>query len=65
MKPNVGLVDRGLRIIAGLLLIGAAVGIYGPDYTSAWGWIGIIPLLTAFVGWCPAYTLLGTNTCKS
>ena len=64
MKPNVGLVDRGLRIIAGLLLIGAAVGIYGPAYTSAWGWIGIVPLLTAFVGWCPAYTLLGTNTCK-
>ncbi len=65
MKPNVGLVDRGLRIIAGLLLIGAAVGVYGPDYTSVWGWIGLIPLLTAFVGWCPAYTLLGTNTCKS
>ena len=64
MKSNVGSVDRGLRVLIGLLLIGSAAGVYGPDYTSVWGWIGVIPLLTAFFGWCPAYPLLGVNTCK-
>jgi hypothetical protein len=31
---------------------------------GAWGWIGIVPLVTALIGWCPAYTLLGIKTCK-
>ena len=59
MKTNVGGIDRILRIGAGLALIGlAATGTVG-----AWGWIGVVPLLTGAVGFCPAYPLLGMNTC--
>ncbi len=61
MKTNVGTVDRVLRIAAGLGLIGATfAGLIGP-----WGWIGVVPLATALLGWCPAYTLLGMSTCKT
>lgn len=61
MPTNVGTVDRVLRIAAGLGLIGAtATGAIGP-----WGWVGAVPLFTAVVGWCPAYTLIGVNTCKA
>jgi len=59
MKTNVGGIDKVLRIIIGLVLTGlAASGVVG-----AWGWIGIVPLLTGVFGSCPAYTLLGLNTC--
>lgn len=61
MKFNVGSVDRVLRIAAGLVLIGLAVsGSVGP-----WGYIGIVPLLTGLIRFCPAYSLLGVNTCSS
>lgn len=61
MKTNVGTVDRTLRIAVGLGLIGATfAGLIGP-----WGWVGIVPLLSALVGWCPAYTLFGMSTCKA
>ena len=65
MKANVGTLDRTLRIVVGLLLLGAALGVYGPDYTSVWGWIGAIPLLSGLFGWCPAYALCGLDTCKA
>ena len=59
MKSNVGGIDRIVRAVAGLVLITlAATGIVG-----LWGWIGIIPLLTGLIGRCPAYPLLGMNTC--
>ncbi len=59
MKTNEGTIDRALRVIAGLVLIAlAATGTVG-----VWGWIGIVPLATGLIGWCPAYTLLGINTC--
>jgi hypothetical protein len=59
MKINAGSLDRALRIIAGLVLIGlAATGTVG-----LWGWIGVVPLATGLFGFCPAYTLLGINTC--
>ena len=59
MKSNVGGIDRILRIVLGLGLIGlAATGTVG-----AWGWIGVVPLATSLIGYCPAYTLLGINTC--
>ena len=61
MPTNVGTVDRILRIAVGLGLIGAtAAGAIGP-----WGGVGAVPLVTAVVGWCPAYTLIGVNTCKA
>jgi hypothetical protein len=59
MKHNAGSLDRSLRIVAGLVLIGlAATGTVG-----VWGWIGVVPLATGLFGFCPAYTLLGINTC--
>jgi len=59
MKSNAGSLDRILRIVAGLVLIGlAATGTVG-----LWGWIGVVPLATGLFGFCPAYTLLGINTC--
>ena len=60
MKVNEGSIDRGIRIIVGLVLI--SLVFIGPQ--SPWGWIGVIPLVTGLVGFCPAYTLFGMNTCK-
>lgn len=61
MKTNEGTIDRALRVIAGLLLIGLSVaGVIGP-----WGYIGIVPVLTGAVGMCPLYSLLGVNTCAA
>jgi hypothetical protein len=57
---NMGTVDRALRAIVGLVLI--SLVFVGPQ--TAWGWIGIIPLATAVISWCPAYSLLGMRTCK-
>ena len=59
MKLNVGGIDRILRVAAGLGLVGwAAMG--GP----VWAWIGVVPLATGSIGFCPAYPLLGMNTCS-
>lgn len=59
MKSNVGGIDRILRIVLGLALIGATLaGVIGP-----WGWLGVVPLGTALLGFCPLYPLLGINTC--
>jgi hypothetical protein len=61
MKVNEGRLDRGIRVTAGLVLIAlAATGIIG-----AWGYIGVVPLLTGAVGLCPLYSLLGMNTCPA
>jgi hypothetical protein len=60
MKSNVGGIDRILRIVIGLVLIGlTATGTIG-----AWGWLGIVPLATGAIGWCPPYAMLGWNTCS-
>lgn len=58
MTCNVGKVDKGLRIVLGLVLI--ALGFV---FNSWWGAIGIIPLATAALGWCPLYLPLGVSTC--
>ena len=58
MQKNVGSLDRVLRIVVGIVLI--ALVFVGPK--TGWGWIGLIPLMTAFVGFCPAYRLLGVCT---
>ena len=55
---NVGPADRVLRIVIGLVLI--ALVFVGPK--TAWGWIGLVPLLTGLAGTCPAYSLLRINT---
>lgn len=59
MTSNVGGIDRILRIVLGLVLIGlAATGTVG-----WWGWLGVVPLLTGAISWCPPYAILGFNTC--
>jgi len=60
MKRNIGNVDRWIRIILGLVII--AVGII---FQSWWGALGLLPLLTGFVRFCPAYLPFGIKTCKS
>ena len=61
MKTNEGVIDRSLRVILGLVLIGlAATGKVG-----LWGYIGVIPLITGAVGMCPIYSLLGINSCPA
>lgn len=60
MKVNVGSVDRILRVIAGLVLIGLTVA----GMIGVWGWIGLILIPTGLFSFCPAYGLLGIKTCK-
>jgi hypothetical protein len=63
MTTNMGSLDRGARMVIGLALIAWALG-FVPGYAAnAWGWIGLIPLGTSLVGWCPAYSLFGVMTC--
>ena len=61
MQANVGGMDKIVRIVAGLALL--AMTVVGPK--TLWGLVGIVPLATAFMNFCPAYTLLGVNTCKT
>ncbi|MDE2117611.1 MAG: DUF2892 domain-containing protein [Betaproteobacteria bacterium] len=59
MKINEGTIDRALRVVVGLVLIGlAATGTIG-----VWGWIGVLPLLTGAIGFCPGYAIFGMSTC--
>jgi hypothetical protein len=60
MTANVGSIDRIARIVVGLLLMGLAAG----GTIGWWGWLGVVPLLTGLVGWCPPYAMLGLSTCK-
>jgi hypothetical protein len=61
MTPNVGATDRIVRIVAGLVLIGLSA----TNAVGWWGWLGIVPLATGIVGWCPPYAMLGFSTCAS
>lgn len=61
MTSNVGTQDRIIRVVLGVVLIGATLaGAIGP-----WGWIGIVPLATGAIGFCPAYRLFGLNSCST
>lgn len=60
MICNVGKIDKIARIILGIL-----IGVAGFYFRSWWGLFSIVPLVTAFTGFCPLYKLLGVNTCKS
>ncbi|PHS31381.1 MAG: hypothetical protein COA95_06165 [Methylophaga sp.] len=59
MNSNVGGIDRVLRIIVGIIII--AWGVYTQN---RWGAIGVVPLVTGFIRWCPAYLPFGLNSCK-
>ncbi len=59
MKTNVGGIDRILRAVIGLALL----ALTGAGTIGAWGWIGVVPLLTAALGFCPLYTVLGFSSC--
>lgn len=61
MKTNIGGIDRVLRIVLGLALIGLMLA----GTIGAWGWIGLVPLATAAIGFCPVYPMLGINTCPA
>jgi hypothetical protein len=61
MTKNIGGTERVLRVVAGLVLVAlAATGQLG-----TWAWLGLVPVATGLVGWCPPYSLLGINTCKN
>ncbi|MCC6277882.1 MAG: DUF2892 domain-containing protein [Oligoflexia bacterium] len=61
MKMNAGGIDRFLRIAVGVVLI--ALVFVGPQ--TPWGWVGVIPLVTGLLGYCPLYSLAGLNTCPT
>ena len=60
MKPNVGGIDRIIRILAGLTMLGA-----GYYYGSWWGLVGVVPILTGTFRFCPAYLPFGLSTCST
>jgi hypothetical protein len=60
MKTNVGGIDRILRIVIGLVLIALTV----TGTIGIWGWLGVVPLATGAIGWCPPYAIFGWNTCS-
>lgn len=59
MKTNVGRIDRVVRVVLGLAVIGAGIAT-----RSWWGAIGIVPLATAAIGWCPVYLPFGISSCR-
>ena len=59
MTKNVGTIDRTLRAIVGIVLI--SLVFVGPQ--TPWGWLGLVPLGTALLGWCPPYAMFGISTC--
>jgi hypothetical protein len=59
MTPNVGKTDRTVRLILGFVIM--AIGVY---FHSWWGAFGVLPILTATIGWCPAYLPFGISSCK-
>ena len=61
MKINVGSIDRGVRLLLGVVLL--SLVFVGPQ--TPWGWLGLIPLATGATGFCPLYTALGMSTCKT
>lgn len=60
IKPNLGGIDRAIRILAGAALL--ALVFVGPQ--TPWGYLGLVPLLTGVIGFCPAYCPLGLRTCR-
>lgn len=61
MTQNIGSIDRLIRLVVGIGLL--SLVFVGPQ--TLWGLVGIVPLVTALIGWCPPYALLGINTCST
>ena len=61
MKINEGGLDRTLRVVAGLALIALTLS----GSIGVWGWVGLVPLATGAIGWCPLYTLFGWHSCPT
>lgn len=61
MKPNIGKVERVVRVVVGLGILSLAF--VGPR--ASWAYLGVLPLLSGLVGWCPPYALLGISTVKA
>lgn len=64
MKANVGGVDRVVRIVAGIVLLALVFVLQSEDGLWLWGLVGIVPLATGLMNWCPAYSLFGMSTCQ-
>ena len=60
MTSNIGTIERVIRAVVGLAIL--SLYFVGPQ--SNWALLGLIPLFTAIIGWCPPYAMLGINTCK-
>lgn len=60
MTQNIGSLDRIVRTVIGVALIAATL----TGTIGVWGWIGVVPLITALMGWCPPYAILGFSTCS-
>ncbi|MHB8622116.1 MAG: YgaP family membrane protein [Sulfuricaulis sp.] len=60
MFKNVGGVDRAVRVVAGLGIL--CLAFIGPR--TAWGYLGLVPITTGLIGWCPAYLPFGIKTCR-
>jgi hypothetical protein len=64
MTTNMGMLDRTVRLVLGVLLIAFALSLGFPSTGWNWvGWIGVVPILTALLGACPLYSIFGLSTC--
>lgn len=61
MKQNVNNIERVIRVVIGLAIV--SLVFVGPQ--SPWAWLGLIPVATGLIGWCPPYALFGFSTCKT
>lgn len=60
MKQNVNNIERVVRVVIGAAIV--SLVFIGPQ--SPWGWLGLVPIATGLLGWCPPYAMLGISTCK-
>ena len=60
MKQNVHNIERVVRVVIGAAIV--SLVFIGPQ--SPWGWLGLVPIATGLLGWCPPYAMLGISTCK-